>query len=239
MRRLALFAAVSIAAVSAYRYQLSARKNPNDFIDAEVVEPTKFPRLPTFFPKKPETGGQESKGGIFGGLAKLLGRDEASIKKREQRQELNTALDRMFEGTGIAGGLMKSMLKGVGGMMSDMLTETANDLQSIQSMVTSYLEDDSNVGSYLGDNIICSAPISSSSSSSSINGRVSKSYAYIMQVQGRNNAGTVQVQATSEGERIVVTQLVFQGVDGRVVTVKGRGGGRGGGRGDYIDVESV
>ena len=214
----------------------------NDFIDAEIVgEPKKD--KPKFLPAKDPKKEKESGGGllktVFNGLAKVFGQDKKSIERRERRRQAETAIDKVFEGTGLVGGLLGTVMKGMGGLMAEMMEESANDLSSIQSKIVSSLSDDSACSSYLGEDIECSAPFQSSSSSSSINGVVNKSYAYVMQVQGRRNSGNVRVQASVASDGVTrITELVFQGSDGCVVNVR-RIPGSSAASGGYIDVDPL
>ena len=212
----------------------------NDFIDAEIVsEPKK--EKPKFLPAKDSK--KEKEGGgllktVFSGLAKVFGQDKKSIERRERRRQAETAIDKVFEGTGLVGGLLGSMVKGMGGLMAEMMEESANDLGNIQTKIVSSLSSDSACSSFLGEDIECSAPFQSSSSSSSINGVVNKSYAYVMQVQGTRNSGTVRVQANigSDGAMRIL-ELVFQGSDGRMINVRRNPGSSA--SGGYIDVDPL
>merc|ERR1712118_166441 len=79
----------------------------NEIIDVTPDDPNKV--------KKTDDGGLL--GGVVGGLKKFFGQDEASLAKKKQEAELDKALDQAFAGTGLLGGMMKNMVKGVGGMV--------------------------------------------------------------------------------------------------------------------------
>ena len=215
-----------------------ARKE--DFIDAEIVSEPKKDKPKFFPPKEPK---KEKEGGgllksVFNGIAKVFGQDKKSIAKRQRRREAETAIDRVFEGTGLMGGLLGGLMKGMGSMLAEMMEESAGDLSSIQDKVVSSLTADSACSSYLGEDIACGAPFQSSSSSSSINGVVNKYYAYVMQVEGNRNAGNVKVQATVGTDGVMrITELVFQGNDGRLINLRRNSGSSG--SGGYIDVDPL
>lgn len=133
---------------------------------------------------------------------------------------------------------MKTLVKGFGGIVSDMLEESANDVANIQDSVESLLSNDISISSYLGDDIRCSSPQQSSSSSTSINGVLRKSVFYAMPVSGSRGRGMVQVRASFQSkEEYKISELVLQLDDGRVFNVKG-GGGSGGNK-KVIVVEPI
>ena len=68
---------------------------------------------------KKETKEKEpDSGGVFNRLASFFGQDEESVKKRERKKKLNTAIDKIFEGSGALGTVFGSLAKGVGGMIA-------------------------------------------------------------------------------------------------------------------------
>jgi hypothetical protein len=127
-------------------------------------------------------------------------------------------------------------MKGVGGMVAEMMTENANDLEVIQEKTVRYLESNPVASSLLGESIRCGPPLQSSSSSMNANGVTSKFLAFVMSVQGDRGIGSVRVQATVKGTALIITELVFQGPDGRAVNIaRGPGPNSNG----YIDVEAL
>ena len=197
-----------------------ARKE--DFIDAEIVSEPKKDKPKFFPPKEPK---KEKEGGgllksVFNGLAKVFGQDKKSIAKRQRRREAETAIDRVFEGTGLMGGLLGGLMKGMGNMLAEMMEESAGDLSSIQDKVVSSLTADSACSSYLGEDIACGAPFQSSSSSSSINGVVNKSYLCVMQVKGSRGSGRVRVRASTGSNGFIrIKEIMFESSDGRLIMV--------------------
>lgn len=66
---------------------------------------------------------------VTNGIARLFGQDEASKRKASQTKELNQGIDRMLQGTGLAGALVGGIMKGVLGSVGAMLAESASDVQ--------------------------------------------------------------------------------------------------------------
>jgi hypothetical protein len=227
---------------------LSMSPRPNDFIDAEFVEkatPTDVRREGLRREEKKPEEDKKSGGGFLSGalnsLAKLVGQDKQSIEKRERNNEMNTAIDKIFEKSGIIGGIAARVLKSVGGAVAEMAREASKDTDAVMIAVRRRMEMDDSCTAALGDNITMGAPFTASSSSVNINGAVSKNFMYMVPAQGSRGAGQVQVRATIDGSggRVVLQELVLQTSSGQVIRVgsSGGGGGRGGGVGKVIDVE--
>ena len=107
-----------------------SNRRPDDFIEAEIVSSTdRDPKTSKStqnieilgMPKeKKEKEEESSGGGMFSRLASFFGQDEESIKKRERKKQLNTAIDKVFEGSGALGTVIGSLAKGVGGIIAGM-----------------------------------------------------------------------------------------------------------------------
>lgn len=95
-----------------HRLVSTHNKSPkNDYIDVEIVNDDENSKkkavstkpIPTFFDsatyEKKSIEKKEEKKGIFSGIARFFGLDEKSQRKRKQRQEVNTAIDKVFQGT--------------------------------------------------------------------------------------------------------------------------------------------
>jgi len=213
-------------------------------IDAEIVGEENKLRYSGSEPKdKSEKSGIIS--AIGNRVSKFLGLDRASREKRERKKALNTSIDKMMEGTGLAGALMGSMMKTVGGIMAESISQSSEDIQFVTDAAENCLYQNNDVTQILGANIRCGNPFSSSFSSSNINGQVSKNVMLVMPVSGVSGRGQIQVQASLDGgDRVDISQLIFQSDTGRSVNVVGSGRGRGGsrgtpGRGQVIDVETM
>ena len=154
---------------------------------------------------------------VMDGLARIFGQDKKSIERRKRRRQIDSAVNRVFEGTGLLGTLISGIVKRVGYMITSMMEESADDLSKIQTKIVSSLSSDSACSSFLGDDIQCSAPTQLASSSSSINGVKSRSYLCVMEVSGTRNSGRVGVEAKIGSDGILrISELTFQGTDGRL-----------------------
>ena len=156
----------------------------------------------------------------FNRLAKAFGMDRQSIERRQRRREAEAAIDRVFEGTGLMGGLLGGIIKRLGRLVARWMEESAADLSIIQDRVVSSLTADSACSSYLGEDIACGASFQSSSSSSSINGVVNKYYACVMQVKGSRGSGRVRVRASTGSNGFIrIKEIMFESSDGRLIMV--------------------
>ena len=181
--------------------------------------------------------------GFFSGLAKLFGQDEASLKKKEQKKQINTAIDKMMEGTGLTGKLLGGIMKGVGGMVAEGLANQQVDMQSVNDLIVSTLENDDECSRLLGRGIGIQQVFSSSSSSSSINGVSSKQLNLGMIVSGSQDSASVQASASSgDGKELYLTALTLQFQStGKIIRVVNSGSSQGGAgtssRRNVIDVK--
>ena len=174
------------------------------------------------------------------GVLSLFGQDEASKKKKERNQKMNSMIDQAFEGTGLLGGGVKNIFKAVAAPLADAMAESMGDMELVQAAVIDALERRSDVVSYLGSDIRLGAAMQSMSSSVNINGNLSKQMSLVIPVSGRRGNGVVQVGASVSGGRANVNKCILQTNDGRVVNVgEGEGGGVSGGSGTVIDAEIV
>ena len=186
--------------------------------------------------KNPNDGKKGLWGGLFNGLAKLVGQDEASLAKKRARKQVNTAIDQMLAGTGVAGGLFGSLIKGVAGMVADGLAEQQAGMQSVNDMVIQTLEDDEECAAALGKGIRIQSVFSSSSSSSSLNGVMVKQISLGLIVSGSSDSATVQASASAAGGGDLGLNdltLQLQSSGRRIRLDRGRSGGKGGGGGVY------
>jgi len=170
---------------------------------------------------------------IGSGLAKMFGVDEKSQEKKRQRKAVNTAIDTMLKGTGVAGTLVGGVMKAAAGMLSDAFAESASDMQSVYSLITDALDGDEEVSGLLGRDIRVDSTFSSSSSSMSVNGVQSRTINLSLQVSGSRDSAIVQASAANSGDGLELAQLAVQLRDGRVINVVRSGGGGGGSRGPY------
>jgi hypothetical protein len=116
---------------SRVRYLSLRNSRPDDFIEAEIVSQTNSDpdRKKNDNNQKVEILGidkrgkeikKEETGGIFNMIANFFGQDEESRQRKERQKKLNTAIDKIFEGSGALGTVFGSLAKGVGGMIAGM-----------------------------------------------------------------------------------------------------------------------
>lgn len=114
---------------SRVRYLSLRNSRPDDFIEAEIVSQTNSDpdRKKNDNNQKVEILGidkrgnevkKEETGGIFNAIASFFGQDEESRQKKERKKKLNTAIDKIFEGSGALGTVFGSLAKGVGGIIA-------------------------------------------------------------------------------------------------------------------------
>ena len=171
--------------------------------------------------KEPEGGG-----GFLGGLAKTFGLSKTDEEKalEKQKKQMDSAIDEVFKGGGLVGGLMGSLAKGVVGMAGKAFAETQGDMDSVLRAIENRLRD------RLGDDVQCSMPMQQMYSSSNINGNVVKQVQLVTQAQGSRGSGVVRATASIDGAGNVAIQSLD--VDGSSVAGSVRGGS--GGKNDVI-----
>jgi len=167
--------------------------------------------------KEPEGGG-----GFLDGLAKTFGFGKTEEEKalEKQKKQMDSAIDEVFKGGGLVGGLMGSLAKGVVGAAGKMFAETQGDMDSVLRAIENRLRDK------LGDDVQCAMPMQQMYSSSSINGNVVKQVQLVTQAQGSRGSGVVRATASIDGTGNVAIQSLD--VDGSSVagSVRGSSGGK-------------
>ena len=102
-------------------------RRPDDYIEAEIVSQTdgksekknnNDQKIEILGMDRNIKAEKKESGGIFNTIATFFGRDEKSIQKRERKKKLNTAIDKIFEGSGALGTVFGSLAKGVGGIIA-------------------------------------------------------------------------------------------------------------------------
>jgi hypothetical protein len=179
---------------------------------------------------------------VGSGLSKLFGQDEESKKKAARKAELNKGIDRIFDEAGLGGGLFRAAAKGIGAMVTDIVSDLNEDIDLVQDALLVELERDSKARFTLGSNINVGMPFQSNSYTSNINGVQTKTVQYIMPVAGSKAQAQAEVSARLSNGELMLESLSISSLAGRIVVIApgGRGGGgsgSGGGAGDVIDVE--
>jgi len=170
--------------------------------------------------KEPESGG------FLDGLARTFGFGKTEEEKalEKQKKQMDSAIDEVFKGGGLVGGLMGSLAKGVVGAAGKMFAETQGDMDSVLRAIENRLRD------RLGDDVQCSMPMQQMYSSSNINGQVMKQVQLVTSAQGSRGSGVVRATASIDGAGNVSIQSLD--VDGSSVAGSVRGGS--GGKNDVI-----
>ena len=170
--------------------------------------------------------GDEPSSSFFDGVAKFFGKKEETALEKQQAQ-MGREIDEVFKGGGLLGSLVGSVAKGVVGMASKAMAETAADMDSALRAVERALRPQ------LGDDVVVDPPMQQAYSSSSINGAVRKQVQCVATARGSKGAGTVRFVAVIDGGgNVDITSL---DLDGRDVPAASRPGSRKG-EGVIIDV---
>lgn len=178
---------------------------------------------------------QQTAQSAIGGIAKLLGRDEESMKRKQRTAAFNAEIDRALQGSGLVGGLFGRLAKTVGGAMINTIAEGAESMQNVRMQVEDLLQADSACRDALGGTMQLYPPMTTSASSVIVNGKAKKNVVMIMPVQGARASGQVRVIASGgeSSKDMVLDEVVLQLSTGRVIDVATRG--RPGG-GKIIDI---
>jgi len=169
---------------------------------------------------------EPSEGGFLGGLARTFGFGKTDEEKalEQQKKQMDNAIDEVFKGGGLVGGLMGSLAKGVVGAAGKMFAETQGDMDSVLRAIENRLRD------RLGDDVQCAMPMQQMYSSSNINGNVVKQVQLVTSASGSRGTGVVRATASIDGAGNVAIQSLD--VDGSSVAGSVRSGG--GGKNDVI-----
>ena len=150
-------------------------------------------------------GGDEDEGGLLDGIAKFFGKKEETALEKQQKA-MSREIDQVFKGTGILGSVIGGLAKGVAGMASTMMAETAQDMDAALRAVERRL------AARLGDDVVCDAPFQQAYSSSSFNGQVSKQIQGVTRARGAKGEGTVRFVAVIDGSgRVDIQSLDLEG----------------------------
>jgi len=224
------------------------RAIPDDFIDvdAEIVkaEPKEAAQTKSLIPSI--FGGIANK--LTSGISRFQEQKAKNAKKAQQKREINSLIDKAFEGSGLMGGLVGNIVKGIGGIVAESLSETADDYGMVQVQIQNQLRNSPKASAALGEIIALGFPISSQSSSTNINGQVTKNFFYIIPAAGDRGEGQVTAQGSIDGgQRIFWRSLQLRTKDGPIDISRSDSGGGGGmsgsggttrGGGTVIDVEA-
>jgi len=181
---------------------------------------------------------------LVSSVKKIAGQDEQSKLERQRRKEQEELskppdLSGLFGGGLLgraAGSMLGSAIKAVG----DQMAEAGRQAEGIRQRATSAIEASSAVREHLGSGVQVGPPMSQSTMSSSINGRVSKTVSLIMPVVGSRGTAQAIVEATESGDSVSDMNIQVRMPSGAIVNVRDTGdgpGGPGGASGRIIDAE--
>ena len=163
-------------------------------------------------------------------------------KKKGGELTANNVIDELLKDAPLPVKAFGQLMKPLAGAMETMIKEGAADQDAILQEAQSALRADQRVVQLLGEGVEIQGVFSSSSSSSSMNGQVTKNIMLQAQVQGSFNSGMVAIRGQEDGRNgVQVTGLQLQ-AGGQVIdvpTLRGggggfdEGGGFGGGGGGY------
>ena len=152
---------------------------------------------------------------------------------------MNGMIDKAFQGTGLLGGVVGTIAKQVGSLVVDNLAQSANDFEKVQELIQNRIELNDRALNVLGETCSLGFPLTSSMSTTNINGEVTKNFYYILPVAGDRGSGQVTAQGTMDTEgRVIFRTLVLRTLNGSINLAGGTGDGRGS-SGKVIDVEIV
>jgi hypothetical protein len=160
--------------------------------------------------------GRKVKRGVKKGVSLISSRDAekparrsgrmGSSRRRNDVDDQLAGIEQLFGESsrglmpgGLVGGLMGGLMKGAFSAVGNMMAESANDIMVVQEAVRRNLFNDPTASQYLGSNIQVGAAQSTSSSTSSFNGQVSKQVQLVLPVSGSSGAGVVMVIAVGDG----------------------------------------
>ena len=137
---------------------LNAKKNNDKVIDVDFFDPDEKPSQkntkPSYNPNRNEDEDSSSSilGSAFIGIKKFFGQDEESLRKKEQKAELDRTIDEAFKGTGLFGTIAKGLVKSVGGMVMEGMKAQANQMQEVNQVLLESIRADSRAVKEIGFN---------------------------------------------------------------------------------------
>lgn len=141
-----------------------------DTIEAEVLH--EHPARPSSTSSAAASWWEKAVAGVKSGVQRakqLVGLDEESVRKREQRKRVDREIDTLLQGTGILGSVLGRIIKRGAHKMTESIEETSEDFALVKECTEITLLNDRRVRQRLvemgvGENIRC-APFSTSMSS--------------------------------------------------------------------------
>mmetsp|Transcript_3200 Transcript_3200/g.8031 ORF Transcript_3200/g.8031 Transcript_3200/m.8031 type:complete len:282 (-) Transcript_3200:133-978(-) len=176
------------------------------------------------------------------GVQKALGQDEATKLERQQkkaREELERPPDLgQLVGGGLVGRMAGAMLGSAVKAMGEQMAAAGRAVADVENRARDAIESDSRVLDLMGGRVEVGPPMSQSSMSSSVNGRVTKQVTLLLPVSGARGRGQAEVVASEGEEGITQMRIQVRTPDGSTVAVDGSGGsGKHASTGRVIDAE--
>ena len=137
-------------------------------------------------------------------LANFFGGDK---KKKGGELTANNVIDELLKDAPLPVKALGQIMKPLAGAMETMIKEGAADQDAILQEAQSALRADQRVVQLLGEGVEIQGVFSSSSSSSSMNGQVTKNIMLQAQVQGSFNSGMVAIRGQEDGRNGVQAQI--------------------------------
>uniref|UniRef100_A0A061REU6 Uncharacterized protein n=1 Tax=Tetraselmis sp. GSL018 TaxID=582737 RepID=A0A061REU6_9CHLO len=137
-------------------------------------------------------------------VKRAIGQDEASkVEKRDRREteELSRPPDfGSFFGGGLLGRAAGSVLGSAVRAMGEQMAEVSRQSEGVQRRAAMAIQSSREVSDRLGGAVEVGTPVSQSSMSSSINGRVSKKVTLVLPVSGPRGLAQAQVESIEGGD---------------------------------------
>ena len=165
------------------------------------------------------------------GITKFFGRDEESLRRKEQAAKMNAEIDRAFAHSGILGGVLKSVVKMVGGRMMNSMADTARDMETIRTQVEGLIQSNLECQKHLGSPVRTYPATNFSSSTVDINGKTENKIVLVLPAQGTKATGRVEVTASMQNGKTIIMDsarlVLSSGQEIDLTTTSGRKRGTG------------
>eukprot|EP00602_Paraphysomonas_sp_CaronLab_P010465 CAMPEP_0185027536 /NCGR_PEP_ID=MMETSP1103-20130426/12710_1 /TAXON_ID=36769 /ORGANISM="Paraphysomonas bandaiensis, Strain Caron Lab Isolate" /LENGTH=199 /DNA_ID=CAMNT_0027561591 /DNA_START=149 /DNA_END=748 /DNA_ORIENTATION=- len=140
-------------------------------------------------------------------VLKLVRMDEKSVKKREMERNQKKAINEVFRGTGLVGGVFGGVMKAALSMASNVMEETRADIEDVQKAVERALLDDYRARDALGYMLTIHQPHGQSMMGLNVNGQQRKRVGLEMRVTGDKGNGIVKAVADVDTNNITIKEL--------------------------------
>jgi len=165
-----------------------------------------------------------------GFLPRNWGKSKGEIERRDKvRNEVSGGISELFKDAPLPVRLMGSMIAPIVSTMASGLAESmkaqAREMEDLLDDARRYIVRDEAASRLLGDTIDVQAPFSQSSSSMSVNGKMSSRVQASFPVSGSRGSGVATMMATEEGIQSLSLKVGMRTVDVSLTSVGGGSGG--------------